>query len=186
VHARAMSDDAEGEMCSICAEAAHPPGDARAGDEPATVLECGHVFHVACALRWFRYENTTCPNCRSDATCHVWSQVDAAARIRAMRRRRARLPTALRRSLAQLDACTSRAAALRREWRELRAAERATFARASSLKARIRTTDRRARALRYALGTATAPGVPHLRYHGDLPEEEGGGDDDDNDDALSV
>ena len=183
----AMGDEAAAEMCSICAEAAYPPGDARAGDEAATVLECGHVFHVACALQWFRYENTTCPNCRSDATCHVWSQVDAAARIRAMRRRRARLPTAIQRSLAQLDACTSRAAAMRRERRELRAAQKATFARDGSLRARIRAMDRRARLLRHALGGATAAGVPRLRYHG-ADDESAGEEYDDalDDDAVSV
>ena len=167
--AAAQEEAAAPPMCSICAE--------DAGGADATTLECGHAFHVACALQWFRYENTTCPNCRSEDSRQVWSRLDASARLAAMRRRRARLPRAVARPLAQLDACTARAAQLRRERRALRRTHREVFASDGRLRGRIGAMDRRARSLRRTLGGATVAGVPHLRYHGDLgddvEEEEG-------------
>lgn len=34
-------------------------------DECAT-LECGHIFHANCAVKWFRGGNKTCPLCRRE------------------------------------------------------------------------------------------------------------------------
>jgi uncharacterized Zn finger protein (UPF0148 family) len=44
----------EPEVCAIC------HGDVEDGHE----LQCGHKFHSACIIQWFRNGNASCPMCR--------------------------------------------------------------------------------------------------------------------------
>lgn len=54
---------AHAETCSVCLD--NIPSNHRA----SVVLNvCGHAFHKPCLLSWFRRNNITCPNCRSDVT----------------------------------------------------------------------------------------------------------------------
>lgn len=70
--------DTNDTTCSICACDV---------EEHGTTLDCGHTFHVSCIIQWFRYEHTSCPNCRSTHTRHVWTARSAAQRVAALRRR---------------------------------------------------------------------------------------------------
>ena len=44
--------------CSICYQVMDPT-------ESHRLDECGHVFHTACIMTWFRSKNDTCPLCRA-------------------------------------------------------------------------------------------------------------------------
>lgn len=87
-------------MCSICAETEDP-------EQPTITLDCGHTFHGKCVVEWFRYQNVTCPNCRSDWSRATWTRRTPGQRISAMRRCRT-LDTETRRKIGELD--TTRAA----------------------------------------------------------------------------
>jgi len=50
------ADDNE-QDCPICFERIP-------GDQLYTIPECGHKFHHACIIPWFRTMNSTCPYCR--------------------------------------------------------------------------------------------------------------------------
>lgn len=81
--------------CSICAGTTDSP--------ETTTLDCGHTFHVSCALQWFRYHNTTCPLCRSEYLAHPMATMPPEKRVTAMRRRRRRLSPVLQKQLRALD-----------------------------------------------------------------------------------
>lgn len=62
------------DICSICLESDW--------NNNAVMLNCGHIFHYACAKRWYDrmedngiywydrgYEEPTCSNCRAQTTC---------------------------------------------------------------------------------------------------------------------
>lgn len=42
--------------CAICLEGF--------AGRPSHAIQCGHVFHVDCIMRWFRNGHPTCPTCR--------------------------------------------------------------------------------------------------------------------------
>jgi hypothetical protein len=163
----AEPDVSERRCCSICAEEADP------ADPASTTLECGHTFHVACALRWFRYEHTTCPNCRSERTQHVWSRCTPAQRVATLRRKRASLSTAAKRKLSYLDRVRAQSAALCKERKELRRVHAAVFRTEARLRARIRhyrTAERHAFKWLSSLVTSRGTGGPLLHYYGTMPE----------------
>lgn len=84
-----------------------------------TTLECGHTFHVACALRWFRYHNKTCPNCRSCETRERWSRKTPRERVSIVRRRKHN-PREVQRLLTHLDQVRTQVKVLRREYNAYR------------------------------------------------------------------
>ena len=104
--------------CVICGEEA---------DEPFTTLACGHSFHVDCILKWFRYENTTCPMCRSEYSDRMMVHVPVRTRITMMRRRRQTLPVGIRKTLDCLDRCVARSKQASRDLHSFRRIHREVF-----------------------------------------------------------
>lgn len=156
---------AEADACSICA-------DELDGTQNVT-LECGHSFHVACALRWFRYEHTTCPNCRSSHTQQVWARRTPAQRIAAMRRQR-NLPAPLRAKLRQLDRAHVRWSATRAERRAVRADNTDVFRRERRLARAEGSSRAKYRSLLHSIAWLSAPNVPFLTYSGNVSASETG------------
>lgn len=81
------------DCCTICAGTT---------EGQLTTLECGHTFHVHCALQWFRYHNNTCPNCRSNESRMRWTRKTPRQRVSVIRRRK-NLSPYMRRLIKQLD-----------------------------------------------------------------------------------
>ena len=79
--------------CSICAEET---------EDGLHVLDCGHCFHSACIIQWFRMGNNACPNCRSEHAQRQLYIQTASQRIANMRRRK-HLPPELKRSIEKLS-----------------------------------------------------------------------------------
>ena len=73
-----MSD----EHCSICLNAFDSAEE--------THLECGHRFHTACALHWFRSGHSECPLCRNkpDTRLRFMDVQTRAGMLRKMSRRK--------------------------------------------------------------------------------------------------
>lgn len=89
--------DEEEWVCSVCQEGSCNGKDVH-------TLSCGHHFHTECAIQWFRYNNTSCPNCRSDDLHNVWSRVTEEERIVQMRRNIHILPRYVKKKLEEYDA----------------------------------------------------------------------------------
>lgn len=154
--------------CSICAEEVDP------SDAKSTTLECGHHFHVECALRWFRYEHSTCPNCRSSATREVWTRSTPAQRVAALRRKKKTLPPLVRRKLAYLDRTRSLSASLAREKADLHRAHADVFRQEGRLRTRIRhyrNAERQTVQWLSTIVTLQGAGGPLLRYQGTEEED---------------
>lgn len=52
----------EGDICSVCTEEFKK-------QETVSLLKCNHAFHHECLKKWMtskRFEQVTCPNCRSE------------------------------------------------------------------------------------------------------------------------
>lgn len=68
--------------CSICLESME--------DESHTLChtlpECGHCFHTACAIQWFRSGNESCPLCRGKPDEYI-GYIDAMSRYALLRRK---------------------------------------------------------------------------------------------------
>ena len=92
-------DEASADICCVCQER-----------EPVNrvVLECGHAYHPDCAVRWFRFNSSTCPLCRSLGTQAAWLCPSDAQRVRTLRRGIAHLPLPLRTKVRQHDAWCAR------------------------------------------------------------------------------
>lgn len=119
--------------CPICSDPLH--------DSPTHVLECGHEFHTACAVSWFRssYSHGTCPICRdgdnsneqqeeSDEEYEQYQHnyrvyMQRSARLRRMARRRD-APRRLRTLVRHIQQAEARLSDRRREMREFRSSER--------------------------------------------------------------
>ena len=153
-----------GAVCTICAE------DIADGEAAGTQLDCGHSFHVGCIVRWFRYEHTTCPNCRSDDATHAWTRCAASARISALRRKYASLPRDVRNMLDRLDRYASERGAMRRDLTSLRTVHKDIFAKERRLSSRWRQYEHKHSTLRRQIARVSAAGVPHMVYHGRLDE----------------
>lgn len=95
-------------MCSICTD------ELTTG---TTTLECGHTFHVACAIQWFRYHNTTCPLCRAES--EAWRPLSSAERVRLIARR-SDLPSTVRTKVRRLKEWRAKRVAAARAERDYR------------------------------------------------------------------
>ena len=81
-------------------------------------LECGHKFHTACILQWYRSGHSTCPNCRSDEFSHLdWSTALTRAKILKRHAKRADAPDHLKKMLCKITRCNDRK---RKHWKALR------------------------------------------------------------------
>ena len=150
------------EECSICAGTYE--------GEAMVTLECTHRFHVDCVVQWFRYHNTSCPNCRSD-TCHErWTRRTPLQRIAALRKRR-NLPAPTRTLIRKLDECRTTQRAARAELRALRVQHRAVFQTVSKLNTRIFACARRERHLVRTIDTHSHS-TPRLVYAGPVGDED--------------
>ena len=67
------------EVCTICAD----PIATDETDRPRVTIECGHVFHAACIVRWYELGARSCPNCRHETRSHALRYRLGAARRRA-------------------------------------------------------------------------------------------------------
>ena len=84
-------------VCPICCDDA-------AEEEALHTLECGHAFHTACILQWFRQGAPTCPLCRDTDDDHHLTPLDTMARCTLLRQRARRkdAPTCLKRLVRRL------------------------------------------------------------------------------------
>lgn len=156
--------------CTICA-------DTLEGTE-ATTLECGHSFHVACVLQWFRYEHKTCPNCRSARTQHVWTHRTPLQRVADLRKRRSKLPARVQKQLLRCDDARKQTAQVKQELKALRREHKDLFRQERLLRRKSYTCARRHRQLVSQLSLVSAPGVPLLVYQGYDSGDEQEDDDD--------
>lgn len=117
--------------CTICACADD-------GSKTTTTLDCGHTFHVGCILEWFRYEHTTCPNCRSEGGVREWiAQTPTQCLTRLRRRRRSSLPWELQRGLTKVETTRERIKELRRVCRTFRRDHAEVFREARALERKV-------------------------------------------------
>jgi len=55
-------DKTENLICSICLDKL---------EEKVVFLECFHMFHNDCILKWYNSENKSCPLCRKDIIINI-------------------------------------------------------------------------------------------------------------------
>ena len=143
------------EICTICTE---PCDD----NNPGHKLGCGHTFHVECVLHWFRFENTSCPNCRSEKECHFWMPMSASQRVGLLRRRRHKLPRDLQRRIQKLDEYRALQKELRKERKDLKKANSQVFSTYNKLGSRIRCVEQKEESLFMMLSNQASEHVPFL------------------------
>ena len=149
--------------CSICAGSLE-------GD--TTVLECGHCFHVGCVIQWFRYYNTTCPNCRSERCSELWTRKTPAQRVSHIRRRRNN-PKRVQNLIQRLDECRATQKSMSRSAKEIYRANREIFKTHRKLESGVCTHRRRERLLVRQIDSLCAIG-PFLEYHGSIVDDNSG------------
>lgn len=146
-----MDDD----CCTICAGTT---------EGQLTTLECGHTFHIHCALQWFRYHNSTCPNCRSDVCNQVWTRKTPGQRVSAMKRRK-NLPSHVQRLVKQLDRARQQYNSARCEQREFLSTHADVLRKRSKLTTRVRHSKKRVHELTRTIDTVGNQAA-HLAFHG--------------------
>lgn len=150
------------DICTICADSC---------ECGSHTLACGHTFHVACILHWFRMEQTTCPNCRSEREDRFWVRKTPGERIGMLRRKRKSLPKLVQKKLEKLDAHRTQRIHLRKEQAALRRQYASVFTKYNRLTQRIRYSTLEHRRLRDDLAYNQASiHVPFLQSF-DNPEE---------------
>jgi hypothetical protein len=159
-----LRPDEPQDVCTVCAEAID------GSLESVATIECGHVFHTACVVEWFRFHNASCPNCRSERA--ATDEEVPEVRVSKMRRRARLMPPWIQTQLATLGRVEAREKALRRERRALRREHAPVFKRDRALARREDRVRSRRSELVHRLGTAVAPGVPLLCGLDDSAEEE--------------
>ena len=143
---------AEHEECSICA-------DTEPDDLARITLACGHTFHCKCAIEWFRYENVTCPNCRSDHTRNVWCKRTPSQRIASMRRR-SHLEPILRRKVTAFDGIRKTLVAAKQAYKQFKLDNKDVLKQNRNLCKQIRDLRKRETRMKFELGTSVCPSVP--------------------------
>ena len=109
-----MSDD-----CPICMEPL---------DESVTELDCGHKFHVDCAIKWFRSEQSRgrCPMCRNQSdnelSLNYFSAVERYKMVRRMARNK-HAPKRLKNLVKKLRKKEQQAKECRKRRREFESAD---------------------------------------------------------------
>ena len=152
-------------MCTICVEACD-------ASRPHHTLACGHTFRVDCVMHWFRFENSSCPNCRSEEESHFWLPMSASQRVGLLRRRKNSLPRRLQRRLEKLVEYRELGTRLRRERSELKKTHANVFRTHSALSARIRSLEEKHACLLDCLSNQASDHVPFLLPLDDASEQE--------------
>lgn len=145
--------------CAICME-----GEGDVPAKPFTTLECSHCFHVHCALHWFRYENNTCPLCRSRRDAARANVLSDTERIRLLRRKKKTLPVWQRRDLERMDESVAKCRQARGELKRLRTQHKGVFKAERTLQRTIMQMDVRREELHERLVNLFAQGVPYMRW----------------------
>lgn len=143
------ADDIDDAICTICAD----------GETEALVqIDCGHRFHSACILEWFRHYSTTCPNCRSDGILRRWHHACPEERIEHLKRSRETLDPVCRKKLDEMIKKTTRLRKLRKEHDLFGVAHAGILKRHRSLTARIENLEADVRYLTTDLADVHMPG----------------------------
>ena len=153
------------DICTICCDAI----------TDNITIECGHSFHTECAMRWFRFESTACPNCRSDVQDDTWESMSSDTRIRWMKKKRKALPPELRRRVDALIYVEKKMRLARHTHRTHRQTHRAIFKKEKRLQRELATfthqyndlTDRL-----YSEGTECIPLMVRTQTEGVQPDEQ--------------
>lgn len=172
--ARGMAAMTEPMTCAICMEeegeggggeeGENDQGGVRSNCKPFTTLECGHCFHVHCALHWFRYENNTCPLCRSRRDALFANTLTDAERIRRLRRKKKTLPVCHRRKLEKMDEAVAKCREARGELRRLRTQHRGVFKSERTLQRTIMQMEEKREQLHEQLANLNVHGVPYMQW----------------------
>lgn len=134
------------ETCPVC----HEPIE----EADAHRLECGHAFHTACVVKWFRSGNDTCPMCRATPTATISYETVLDRATRMLRRSKARSASAqLRQRARAYRNAKERLLLVTRELREFRALHRDTIKNFNKLRRRIWPARILLRRKREVLGT---------------------------------
>ncbi len=149
------------EICSICVE----PVDDVAGPTGSVTLECGHTFHCECAIQWFRYHHTSCPNCRADDVENGWKRVTPQQRIANMRRQRHTLTRRVRRRLETYDTLTVRLREEQRSFSEFKRQHRDVLKEHSRMENAVTKLKFQHHELLRQLSWTAIPNVPHLTHY---------------------
>lgn len=159
------SDSAEDgsatDVCAVCFDDLRAVGD---GDSVHR-LPCGHSFHCACVVRWFRAGSGSCPTCRDDPPIDlgaVLNPMDIMERYKYVRRRARskRAPPELQRLVAHLQRSERSARERSRAWTAFRKEHRETITRLHRLRASVWTAQRQVRRGQRAVGLFAHSGMP--------------------------
>jgi len=151
----------EEEVCSVCAEVVESDGHS---------LPCGHTFHTACIVEWFRNHHDTCPNCRSTWSRMSLCTVSGGKRIQSIRRQIQKDPRRVRpevrASVQRYDLAQKRIAELRQSMRQLRREHQHAFVSYARMAGTLRTWSRKRNDLERHLGREVVIGVPLVHEMG--------------------
>ena len=127
-HGTTMSERTfDGETCSICT-------DSLEGGGAVHTIECGHAYHAACIIEWFRRGADTCPNCR-DVSCTHMSAPTVFARAKFLRRSShlKKAPEALKKAVERVRKAEKQAADASNELRTFETTHREVLKRHRTL-----------------------------------------------------
>lgn len=151
-----MADD----VCAICHDTFEEGGGVHE-------LECGHKFHTACIVPWFRNGHASCPTCRDvrQNVCGLFWYDRARLLMRKSRNKNA--PTELKLAVEKIRKVKSREQALKRELSEYKMAHKEVLAKHRQLKQRLWRSTREEYSMRRSLGMMDIVGyrLPPLIVH---------------------
>lgn len=175
--AGAASDD-DADVCVICMD---PLTDAA-----STRLECQHVFHVKCAMRWFRFEDPACPLCRSQKERRLVRRLTPRQRVRKMRRQFNALPADVQAAMKRFDKSRERLSTARATHREFMRSHGGILRQARALERAVSRAEEREQRLFFEVSTECCSRVPFLEDSLPSDAEDVSDDADDADDAIDV
>lgn len=149
------------DICSICAD--------EIGDD-SIVLPCSHTFHPECVVQWFRYHNSSCPNCRSISLQDRWGAITASQRIAKMMKKNVihTLPLHTQRKLVALKEYRNKSRSLRKEYSIFKKRHDSILKSYSSLKNRLFSFEHKQSSLERELTCVYIQGEPLLQTQADV------------------
>ncbi len=97
--------------CTICL-------DEFADNKPCHELQCGHTYHTACILTWFRNGNPSCPLCRDEeGNVSIVSPSEAVRMLKKISKRSS-APARLKRAAERLQKAEEQRALAKRTLRD--------------------------------------------------------------------